>query len=79
MLIVTYLLITEYSTTVSCVFLIAEEFFLNDPELRSPVPMEYLSHKEKYEEAVRLSCLLFKKINKWLSSHESGNTMEAYQ
>nr|CAI5843398.1 unnamed protein product [Callosobruchus analis] len=39
-----------------------EEFFLSDPELKSKVPLEYLSHKEKYEEAVRKACLLFRKV-----------------
>ncbi|CAH1980508.1 unnamed protein product [Acanthoscelides obtectus] len=39
-----------------------EDFFLSDPELKSKVPLEYLSHKEKYEEAVRKACLLFRKV-----------------
>ncbi|KAJ8926828.1 hypothetical protein NQ314_020678 [Rhamnusium bicolor] len=38
-------------------------FFLDDPELRSEVPLEYLSHKEKYEEAIRKACKLFEKFN----------------
>lgn len=56
-----------------------EEFFFSDPELKTSVPVEYLSHKEKYEQAIRLSCLLFQKINKWLAEHESGSAMDAYQ
>ncbi|KAK5639615.1 hypothetical protein RI129_012107 [Pyrocoelia pectoralis] len=39
-----------------------EAFFLDDPELKSSVPTEYLSHKDKYEEAVRVSCLIFRKV-----------------
>ena len=39
-----------------------ENFFLSDPELKETVPMSYLSHKEKYEEAIRKSTEVFKKI-----------------
>ncbi|XP_065204921.1 probable peroxisomal acyl-coenzyme A oxidase 1 [Planococcus citri] len=56
-----------------------ENYFLNDPELKPKIPIEYLSHKEKYIEAIRLSCLLFKKINTWLERQDGGNAMEAYQ
>lgn len=42
--------------------------------------MEYLSHKERYEHGVRKSCILFKKINEWQQSDDSGsNSMEIYQ
>lgn len=42
--------------------------------------MEYLSHKERYEEAVRKSCILFKKVNEWQQSGDSGsNSMEVYK
>lgn len=42
--------------------------------------MEYLSHKERYEHAVRKSCILFKKINEWQQIDDSGsNSMEVYQ
>jgi len=41
-----------------------ETQFLLDPELQSPVPNEYLSHKEKYEEAVRKACVMIKKLDK---------------
>lgn len=39
-----------------------ESYFLDDPELKSSIPTEYLSHKEKYEEAIRVSCLIFRKV-----------------
>ncbi|CRK95525.1 CLUMA_CG008994, isoform A [Clunio marinus] len=39
-----------------------ENFFLSDPELQDKVSISYLSHKEKYEEAIRKSTLVFKKI-----------------
>jgi len=42
--------------------------------------MEYLSHKERYEEAVRKSCVLFKKVNEWQQNSDSGsNSMEVYK
>jgi len=42
--------------------------------------MEYLSHKERYEEAVRKSCVLFKKVNEWQQTSDSGNnSMEVYK
>lgn len=30
--------------------------------MKEKVPVNYLSHKEKYEEAIRISVLVFKKI-----------------
>lgn len=57
-----------------------ESFFLSDPNFKDDVPMEYLSHKERYEHAVRKSCILFKKINEWQQIDDSGsNSMEVYQ
>lgn len=41
---------------------IAENYFLSDPEFNSKVPSEYLSHKEKYEEAIRNTCILLRKM-----------------
>uniref|UniRef100_A0A1L8DZK4 Acyl-coenzyme A oxidase n=1 Tax=Nyssomyia neivai TaxID=330878 RepID=A0A1L8DZK4_9DIPT len=49
-----------------------EDFFLNDPELKSEVPMEYLSHKEKYEEAIRKSTIGFRKIRQLHSQGRDG-------
>lgn len=50
----------------------AEKFFLEDPRLKSPVPTEYLSHKEKYEEAVRKACILFKKVQELQEQGKGG-------
>lgn len=48
--------------------------------MKDKIPMEYLSHKERYEEAVRKSCILFKKVNEWQQSGDSGsNSMEVYK
>lgn len=52
--------------------IISEKFFLSDPELKSNVPLEYLSHKEKYEESVRKACLLFKKVQQLQSEGRGG-------
>jgi hypothetical protein len=42
--------------------------------------MEYLSHKERYEHAVRKSCILFQKVNEWQQSDEStSSSMEIYK
>ena len=43
-------------------FCFIEEFILSDPELKDPVPMEYLSHEEKYSAELRKACLLFTKL-----------------
>jgi acyl-CoA oxidase len=49
-----------------------ESFFLEDPELQSKVPLEYLSHKEKYEEAVRKACIIFRKVQELQSQGRGG-------
>ncbi|CAG9855181.1 unnamed protein product [Phyllotreta striolata] len=49
-----------------------ENFFLEDPELRSNVPPEYLGHKEKYEEAVRKACIVFKKVQELQNAGKGG-------
>ncbi|XP_060516308.1 probable peroxisomal acyl-coenzyme A oxidase 1 [Cylas formicarius] len=49
-----------------------QKFFLEDPELKSKVPLEYLSHKEKYEEAVRKACLIFKKVQQLQNEGKGG-------
>jgi acyl-CoA oxidase len=39
----------------------SENYFFSDPELNDSVPIDFLSHKEKYEEAVRKACIVYKK------------------
>lgn len=41
--------------------------------MKDDIPMEYLSHKERYEHAIRKSCIMFKKVNEWQQKDESGN------
>jgi hypothetical protein len=52
--------------------LFQNHFFLEDPELQSKVPLEYLSHKEKYEEAVRKACIIFRKVQELQSQGRGG-------
>ncbi|KAJ8955467.1 hypothetical protein NQ318_003567 [Aromia moschata] len=47
-------------------------FFLNDPNLKTKVPIEYLSHKEKYEEAIRKACLVFQKVQQLQNEGKGG-------
>ncbi|CAH1153430.1 unnamed protein product [Phaedon cochleariae] len=49
-----------------------ENFFLNDPELQSKVPSEYLSHKEKYEEAVKKAAIIFRKVQQLQNEGRGG-------
>lgn len=52
-----------------------ENYFLNDPELQSKVDTSYLSHKEKYEEAVRRVTIILKKIEKLRSEGHGTNDL----
>lgn len=51
---------------------VLENYFLSDPQFKSEVPLEYLSHKEKYEEAVRKACILFKKMQQIQNEGKGG-------
>ncbi|XP_037043884.1 probable peroxisomal acyl-coenzyme A oxidase 1 [Bradysia coprophila] len=39
-----------------------ESYFLNDPELQDKVPTSYLSHKEVYEDSIRKSTIVLRKL-----------------
>lgn len=39
-----------------------ETYILSDEQLKDAVPMEYLSHADKYAEDLRKSCLLMHKL-----------------
>ena len=43
-------------------FTFSEEIFLTDPNLQDEIPNAYLSHKEKYENAVKKASYLMKKV-----------------
>ncbi|KAJ8983313.1 hypothetical protein NQ317_010851 [Molorchus minor] len=49
-----------------------ESFFLDDADLKTEVPIEYLSHKEKYEEAVRKACIVFRKVQQLQNEGKAG-------
>lgn len=72
-------LLTYVNLIVTPCLLFAENYFLTDPELKDTVPLEYLSHKEKYERGIKLSCLFFQKIRNWLDENESTSAIEVYQ
>ena len=52
-------------------FYFSEDWFLKDPRFQEVIPSEYLSHKEKYEEAVRKACLIFKKLEEMDAAFDS--------
>ncbi len=43
-------------------FLFLENYILSDEQLKDAVPMEYLSHADKYAEELRKACLLMHKL-----------------
>ncbi|XP_021931418.1 probable peroxisomal acyl-coenzyme A oxidase 1 isoform X2 [Zootermopsis nevadensis] len=53
-----------------------KHYFLSDPELRDTIPQDYLSHKEKYEEAVRKACILFRKVTQL---RDKGGDLEIFR
>lgn len=42
------------------------EFFLNDSTLKDDVPNDYLSHQELYEQSIRKTCIMLKKMEEWM-------------
>jgi acyl-CoA oxidase len=55
--------------------LVLENYFLTDPELKLDVDMSYLSHKEKYEEAIRRTAVVLKKIKQMQSEGLGGKDL----
>lgn len=53
-----------------------ENEFIKDPELQT-MDMSYLSHKEKYEEAIRRATLVLTKIKKLQSEGLGGKDLYA--
>lgn len=60
----------HYFTTENC--------FLNDPELKI-TDMSYLSHNEKYEEAIRRATVLYTKIKTLQVEGHVGNELFKYE
>ena len=60
---------------------VSESFILSDPDLKDPIPLEYLSHADRYSAEVKKSCLLMAKLrqasaryNIYLSSRKKNYT-----
>lgn len=43
---------------------------------KNDVPEEYLSHKERYENAIRKACILFEVFREYAKTH---NTLDAFE
>uniref|UniRef100_A0A2S2PYQ1 Putative peroxisomal acyl-coenzyme A oxidase 1 n=1 Tax=Sipha flava TaxID=143950 RepID=A0A2S2PYQ1_9HEMI len=54
-----------------------EDFFLNDPRFKDEVPLEYLSHQEHYEQAIKKSCIFLTKIKEW-EEISNSHTLQIY-
>lgn len=52
-----------------------EKQFFDDPELNNNLDMSYLSHKEKYEEAIRRTTVVLKKIKRLQSEGLGGKDL----
>jgi hypothetical protein len=57
-------------------FIFLEQYFLSDKDLNLGLDTSYLSYKEKYEEAIRRSTIIYKKLQ--LLHEEMGGTQEAF-
>lgn len=54
------------------------EFFAKDPRIQDEVPIEYLSYKERYQEAVKKSCIIFEKLNEWEQKKNTGSSVDLF-
>lgn len=55
-----------------------ENYILSDPDLKSDVDASYLSHKEKYEEAIRRVVVILKRIEKLQSEGHNIEDVHKY-
>lgn len=46
----------------SCYVTISEKYILSDEQLKDPIPVEYLSHADRYAAELRKACLLLHKL-----------------
>ena len=56
--------------------MLSENYFLSDKDLNLELDTSYLSYKDKYEEAVRRSVVVYKKLYKLHA--EMGGTHEDF-
>lgn len=57
----------------------AENYLASDPELQNLAEMSYMSHKEKYEEALRRTAIVLRKIKKLQSEGRGGDELYEYE
>lgn len=57
--------------------ILLENFFLNDPEINYDLDTSYMSHKEKYEEAIRRSTIMVKKVKQLQTEGRLGKELFA--
>lgn len=53
-----------------------EDLVCNEPTLKDPVPEEYMSHKERYENAIRKGCILFDILRKYGETHDTSDAFQ---
>jgi hypothetical protein len=51
------------------------QYILSDPDLKDPVPIEYLSHYERYGAELKKACLLVQKMRKPVPSVGNYETL----
>jgi len=56
--------------TIKLIFnlMISENYILSDPQLKDPIPLEYLSHADRYVAELRKACHLMTKLRNSPSS-----------
>lgn len=69
--------ILELKVQLCFILILIENFFLNDPEINYDLDTSYMSHKEKYEEAIRRSTIMVKKIKQLQTEGRLGKDMFA--
>lgn len=79
----TWILIKDNSESVSLIVFIigvsflSENYFFSDPELNDPIPIDFLSHKEQYEQTVRKACIAYRKSHE-LQKDKEGTDIQRY-
>lgn len=46
---------------------------LQDPEVKDPIPTEYLSHADRYAAEVKKACLLTTKLRKFIAEQRESS------
>lgn len=55
------------------------EYILSDPSLKDPIPVEYLSHEEKYAAELKKACLLVQKMREPVPKEAKFETLRKRQ